>query len=65
MASFDPHGHHDWHSQQYVEEWITSATARDPERRAILRRVAGLIPREADAGAFPSFRSGFEQSQVR
>ncbi len=49
MTTSDPHGHHDWHSQQYVEEWITSATARDPERRTILRRVAGLIPRETDA----------------
>jgi tRNA (cmo5U34)-methyltransferase len=49
MTSSDPHGHHDWHSQQYVEEWIASATARDPERRAILRRVASLIPRDTDA----------------
>lgn len=48
MATSDPHGHHDWHSQQYVEEWVASATARDPERRAILRRVVSLIPREAD-----------------
>jgi tRNA (cmo5U34)-methyltransferase len=49
MTTSDPHGHHDWHSQQYVEGWIASATARDPERRTILRRVASLIPREADA----------------
>ena len=48
MATSDPHGHHDWHSQQYVEEWVASATARDPERRAILRRVASLIPRASD-----------------
>jgi len=49
MTTSDPHGHHDWHSQQYVEAWIASATARDPERRTILRRVASLIPREPDA----------------
>jgi tRNA (cmo5U34)-methyltransferase len=49
MTTSDPHGHHDWHSQQYVEEWIASATARDPERRSILRRVVSLIPCEADA----------------
>jgi ubiquinone/menaquinone biosynthesis C-methylase UbiE len=49
MTPSDPHGHHDWHSQQYVEEWIASATARDPQRRAILRRVASLIPHQSDA----------------
>lgn len=49
MTTSDPHGHHDWHSQPYVEEWIASATARDPERRAILRRVVSPIPRETDA----------------
>jgi SAM-dependent methyltransferase len=49
MTPSDPHGHHDWHSQQYVEEWIASATARDPQRRAILRRVASLIPHPPDA----------------
>ncbi len=48
MATSDPHGHHDWHSQQYVADWVASATARDPERRAILRRVASLIPRASD-----------------
>ena len=49
MTTSDPHGHHDWHAQQYVEDWIASATALDPERRAILRRVASLIPRASDA----------------
>lgn len=49
MPSSDPLGHHDWHSQQYVEEWITSAAMRDDTRRLVLRRVASLIPHEPDA----------------
>jgi tRNA (cmo5U34)-methyltransferase len=49
MATSDPHGRHDWHSPQYVEDWIASAARRDDERRIILRRVVSLIPREADA----------------
>ena len=49
MTTSDPHGRHDWHSQQYVEDWIASAAARDEERRIVLRRVVSLIPREADA----------------
>ena len=49
MATSDPFGRHDWHSPQYVEEWIASATQRDEERRSILRRVVSLIPHEPDA----------------
>ncbi|MDH3603369.1 MAG: class I SAM-dependent methyltransferase [Candidatus Tectomicrobia bacterium] len=49
MTTSDPHGRHDWHSQQYVEDWIASAATRDEERRIILRRVVSLIPREPDA----------------
>ena len=49
MATSDPHGRHDWHSPQYVEDWIASSAGRDDERRIILRRVVSLIPREADA----------------
>lgn len=49
MTTSDPHGLHDWHSPQYVEDWIASAATRDDERRIILRRVVSLIPREADA----------------
>lgn len=49
MATSDPFGRHDWHSPQYVEEWIASATQRDEERRSILRRVVSLIPHAPDA----------------
>jgi ubiquinone/menaquinone biosynthesis C-methylase UbiE len=49
MTTSDPHGQHDWHSQQYVEDWIASSATRDEVRRIILRRVVSLIPREADA----------------
>lgn len=45
-TSSDPTGRHDWHSPSYVDEWITSSTARDEARRKILRRVAALIPHE-------------------
>lgn len=40
----DPHGHHDWHSADYVDHWISSDATRDDERRAWLRRVARMIP---------------------
>ena len=49
MTTSDPHGRHDWHSSQYVEDWIASAATRDDERRINLRRVVSLIPRETDA----------------
>jgi tRNA (cmo5U34)-methyltransferase len=49
MATSDPTGMHDWHSSQYVEEWIASAVQRDETRRLILRRVVSLIPRDANA----------------
>jgi tRNA (cmo5U34)-methyltransferase len=48
-TSSDPHGHHDWHSADYVDEWIGSDVTRDDERRPILRRVAELLPFERDA----------------
>lgn len=46
MTSSDPTGRHDWHSERYVDEWITSSMARDEARRKMLRRVAALIPHE-------------------
>ena len=49
MTSSDPLGRHDWHSQQYVDEWITSSAARDKARRIVLRRVASLIPHAPDS----------------
>jgi tRNA (cmo5U34)-methyltransferase len=48
-TSSDPHGHHDWHSTDYVDDWISSDVTRDRERRPILRRVAELLPFERDA----------------
>ena len=29
MPSSDPHGHHDWHSHAYVDEWISTDATRD------------------------------------
>ena len=49
VTSSDPHGHHDWHSPDYVDEWISSDVTRDRERRPMLRRVAELLPFERDA----------------
>jgi ubiquinone/menaquinone biosynthesis C-methylase UbiE len=43
-TSSDPHGHHDWHSADYVDKWITTDVTRDAERRPLLRRVAELLP---------------------
>jgi tRNA (cmo5U34)-methyltransferase len=48
-TSSDPHGHHDWHSAEYVDEWISTDVTRDGQRRPILRRVAELLPFERDA----------------
>ena len=30
---------HDWHSTDYVAEWITRDAARDPERRPLLQQM--------------------------
>ena len=49
MATSDPYGRHDWHSPQYVEDWIATAAERDDARSIILRRVVSLIPYEPDA----------------
>ena len=49
MSTSDPHGRHDWHSSQYVEDWITTSAERDEARSIILRRVVSLIPYEPDA----------------
>ncbi len=48
-TSSDPHGHHDWHSADYVDEWISTDVTRDTERRPVLRRVAELLPFEREA----------------
>jgi ubiquinone/menaquinone biosynthesis C-methylase UbiE len=48
-TSSDSHGHHDWHSAQYVDDWINNDVTRDAERRPVLRRLAELLPFERDA----------------
>lgn len=49
MTASDPTGRHDWHSETYVDEWITSSKARDQTRRKTLRRVAALIPHDPES----------------
>lgn len=46
MTQSDPTGMHEWHSAEYVDEWIGTYTNDD--RRASLRRVAQLIPFDPD-----------------
>jgi ubiquinone/menaquinone biosynthesis C-methylase UbiE len=48
-TSSDPHGHHDWHSAEYVDNWIVRDVTRDMERRPVLRQVAELLPFARDA----------------
>jgi ubiquinone/menaquinone biosynthesis C-methylase UbiE len=40
---------HDWHSTDYVAEWITRDAARDPERRPLLRQMLSFAPLPRDA----------------
>jgi len=35
---------HDWHSREYVQQWIDSDVTRDEERRPIIRRMLALAP---------------------
>jgi ubiquinone/menaquinone biosynthesis C-methylase UbiE len=35
---------HDWHSRDYVTDWITQDTARDPVRRPRLREMLATAP---------------------
>jgi ubiquinone/menaquinone biosynthesis C-methylase UbiE len=41
--------HHDWHSEQYVSDWIAHDVARDPERRPRLREMLEMAPFPRDA----------------
>ena len=50
-TSSDAHGHHDWHSTEYVDGWIENDVTRDAGRRPVLRKVAELLPFEKDAAA--------------
>lgn len=40
---------HDWHSQDYVRDWITHDEARDPVRRPRLREMLAAAPFARDA----------------
>src|SRR5260370_3644643 len=40
---------HDWHSNQYVADWIVHDTARDPERRPRLQSMLAAAPFPRDA----------------
>src|SRR5712671_1289540 len=40
---------HDWHSTDYVADWIVHDTARDPERRPRLQQMLAMAPFPRDA----------------
>jgi ubiquinone/menaquinone biosynthesis C-methylase UbiE len=40
---------HDWHSTDYVSEWIARDASRDPERRPLLQQMLSLAPFARDA----------------
>src|SRR5256885_5047269 len=44
-----PSMHHDWHSEQYVTDWIAHDVARDPERRPRLQQMLEIAPFPRDA----------------
>lgn len=46
MMSADPSGVHDWHSDDYVREWVDSEN--EEERMALVRRMIHLIPSDPD-----------------
>ena len=45
----DPHGTHDWYSQEYVDHWISSDATRDDERRPLLEHLATYLPFDRQA----------------
>ena len=42
--------HHDWHSREYVADWIAHDVARDPERRPRLQEMLAAAPFPTEAG---------------
>jgi len=44
-----PSMHHDWHSEQYVTDWIAHDTTRDAERRPRLQGMLEMAPFPRDA----------------
>ena len=43
------HDRHDWHSAEYVEEWVTRSRQEDDARLARFRLMADLVPHPKDA----------------
>lgn len=41
---------HDWHSNDYVAEWVKQDAERDPERRPLLRQMLSFAPFPHAAG---------------
>jgi tRNA (cmo5U34)-methyltransferase len=37
-------GDHDWHSREYVDDWIARDFSRDSERRPVLERMLAVAP---------------------
>jgi SAM-dependent methyltransferase len=44
-----PVGEHDWHSREYVDNWIKSDVTRDNLRRPLLQRMLTLAPFASEA----------------
>jgi SAM-dependent methyltransferase len=44
-----PIGEHDWHSREYVDEWIDRDVTRDNVRRPLLQQMLTLAPFAPDA----------------
>ena len=45
----DPHGRHDWHSAEYVKDWIQNDVTKDESRRPMLTRMIERIPQDEDS----------------
>src|SRR5581483_4239386 len=44
-----PVGEHDWHSREYVDDWIDRDVTRDNVRRPLLQEMLRLAPFASDA----------------
>ena len=42
-------GHHDWHSVDYVQDWVEGDVTKDDTRRLLLRRMLELAPFDQQA----------------
>ncbi|MEE9284762.1 MAG: class I SAM-dependent methyltransferase [Dehalococcoidia bacterium] len=45
----NPHDHHDWHSEEYVREWVTRSQPEDQARLQRFQLMADLVPHPKDA----------------